>query len=243
MNNIYTLSILNALCLKIKAWIFKKRISKYRETGNSKLITDINFSTFGTKLLVFLLWCIIIFGLFIILFAMTVLCTIFILWVFKQEKEATNVTALVVGILSIIGVIYAANRKRKDENRDRFDTAIYIILQFLIEAKRGNFNYKIYKEDLSHIFMNVPNTILFILRDIQNNIQKTDCLKESNEKDLLDKVINKEILFLITFIRDSYRITEVELEKNISHESIIDDLINYCTYSKSDKISNKKDCK
>lgn len=72
--------------------------------------------------------------------------------------------------------------------------------------------------------MNVPNIVLFIIRDIQFNIKLLNNTK-AEEKEACEKVINKEILFLIVYIRELYKIAMAELKYDVEHEGIINDLI------------------
>lgn len=157
-------------------------------------------------------------------------------WFIESPSNTGGVITLIVGILSMFVAIYNTNKKRQDEEKDRYDNSLYIIMKYLIELKRGNYGYKIYKDDLSYIFMNVPNNILFVLRDIQDNIKNMKH-KENNDNVRYHEVINKEILFLIVYIREFYGITNAELNNDFEHETIIEDII--CN-SSSTKATKKK---
>ena len=122
----------------------------------------------------------------------------------------------------VLIVLFTFTGCGKDKEKDRFDTSLYIIMCYLIELKRGNYNYKIYKDDLSCVFMNVPNNVLFVLRDVQDNIKN---LKNKCDNIRFDKVIDKEILFLIIYIREFYHISDAELKDTAEHELILDNII------------------
>ena len=203
------------------------------------MIIEKDFDTFGITLLASLAWLGIIItclaGISVILFLVALL----IFWSVEAPSRTGGIVALIVGVLSVVGVIYSTNKKRNDEQHDRFDNSIYIIIQYLIELKRGNYNYKIFKDDLSYIFMNVPNNVLLILRDIQDNIKLLKNAK-AEEKEVCEKVINKEILFLIVYIREVYHIANAELKYDVEHEEIINDLIVNSSKFKSKEKTNLK---
>ena len=111
--------------------------------------------------------------------------------------------------------------------------SVSLIIQYLIEIKRGNYKCKIYKDDLSFMFMNTPSEILYILRDIQDNVKYI--LKEDEKKEEYKKVLNKEILFLIVYIREYYDFSPKYLKYDIEHGLIIDDLIKNSSKNKKNK--------
>ena len=80
-----------------------------------------------------------------------------------SENQSSNLTAIIVSIVGILGVMYSSSKARADKEQDRSDNSLFIILQYLIELKNKNYTFKIYREDLSYIFMNVSNDVLFIL--------------------------------------------------------------------------------
>lgn len=142
-------------------------------------------------------------------------------WLFDSSNN-TNIITFIVGTFSVFGIIYTTYKKRQEKIQDRYDTSLYIVMQYLIELRRGNSQYKIYKDDLSYIFMNLPDNILFILRDIQTNIKCQ--IKNGSKTSKYQDVANKEISFLIIHIREFYNISEAEI-KTSEHETIIEDII------------------
>ncbi len=223
---------------EIKAWSLKKRIKKFRKTKDCKLIIEKDFNTTPLSLLscilylaitmVAILCCVALVGVFVLL----------ILGSITSPSQTSVIVALMVGFLSSAGVVYSAYKKRKDEEKDRFDNSIYLLMQYLIEIERGNYSYKIYKDDLGYMFMNIPNKVLYILRDIQDNIKEIERNKEEI-KDDYEKVLHKEVLFLIIYIREYYNIAEAELKHDIEQEEVIKDIIT--NSSKIKNTSNKKD--
>lgn len=209
---------------ELKAWLFTKRIKKFKKTKDSKLIIDKAFNTKGLITLVISIYIaisiisIIIGGILSACFALLIIGSI------ETPTKTSGLIALIVGILGSIGVIYSANKKRRDKKDDLFDNSIYLLMQYLIEIKRENYNFKLFKDDLSFIFMNIPNKILFILRDIQDNIKEI----KNESKDIMSdykKIIDKEVLFLIIYIREYYGVTKSELKHDLEQEDVIKDII------------------
>lgn len=216
------LSLYHTIVSSVKAWIFKRRIKIFRKTKNDKIIIDKTFDTWGLTVLVFLAWIcfILIWGVVVLSLALGVALLLY--WFIGAPDKTGGIVTLICSAIGVAGVIYASRTNRKDKEKDRFDTSLYIIMCYLIELKRGNYNCKIYKDDLSCVFMNVPNDVLFVLRDVQDNIKN---LKNKCDNIRFDKVIDKEILFLIIYIREFYHISDAELKDTAEHELILDNII------------------
>ena len=212
------------LITSLKVYVFKQRIKKFRKTNDYNLITEGRFDTASIKLLNFLICLLSIILTIVVVFYIAFISMLLISLIIQQPNNTTNFVTLIVGVLGALGVVYSAYRKQKDKKKDRFDNSIYMIVQYLVEIKRGNLTYKIFKDDLSYIFMNVPNNILFILRDIQDNIKKLSTLKV-DEKKKCEETINKEVLFLLVYIREFYRIVDADIKQCSEHEEVINDLI------------------
>ena len=227
-------TLYHSLISDIKTWVFKKRIKNFRKTKNDKLIIEKNFDTLGITTLASLAWLGIILGCLLLISIALFFVALLIYWFIESPSNTGGIITLIVGALGMIGVIYNTNKKRRDEEKDRYDNSLYIIMQYLIELKRGNYTYKIFKDDLSYIFMNVPNNVLFILRDIQDNI-KSMKQKENNDNVRYNEVISKEILFLIIYIREFYHIANAELKNDLEHETIIEDIIHNSSSTKPTK--------
>lgn len=230
--------LLRSLTLDFKIWFFKKRIRKFRKTKDFKLITKMDLNTNWNCLLVSLA----MIGLMLIILIGTgviaLLVALIIHLVIKAPGQTSSMVGLVVGILSLIGVFYVEYKKRKNILEERTESSLYLIIQYLIELKRGNYKYKIYKNDLSFIFMNSSNNVLIVLRDIQSNVK--NLLKAKNEEDNQNykNVIDKEILFLIVYIRESYNFSTPDLKYDLEHEHTIGDLIDNSSATKNKTIKN-----
>ena len=215
------MSLFYSIISNIKVWVFKRRIKKFRETKNASCILDKGFNNIWIAILVFLFYLILFLACIFIIVGVIYVAILLFNWLF-QSSNNTNIITLIVGTFSVFGIIYTTYKKRQEKIQDRYDTSLYIVMQYLIELRRGNYQYKLYKDDLSYIFMNLPDNILFILRDIQTNIK---ChIKNGSKTNKYQDVANKEISFLIIHIREYYNISEAEI-KTADHEAIIEDII------------------
>lgn len=163
----------------------------------------------------------------------------FIIYLLSSKSFNTaNLVTIITALASFIGIIYVEFKKRRNLMKDRFDASVNLIIQYLIEIKRENYRFKIYKDDLSFLFMNTPSDILYVLRDIQENV--SHIVKKDKNKEKYQEVLNKEILFLIVYIREFYNFSPSQLKYNVEHELIINDLIvNSSKKKKSKSIENK----
>lgn len=155
-------------------------------------------------------------------FALILLSVVLVFAILKVFPEQNNqFVTIAISLIGLVGVIYTEEKKKKLYKREKNDESVELIVQYLIEIKRGNYKTKIYKQDLSKIFLNAPNTLLIILRDIQLNVNKMD--KENSEN--IKAIINKEISFLILYIREYYNSQESNLIFVKENEDMISDLI------------------
>lgn len=219
-----------------KIYFFKRRIKIYKKTNNSNLILEKDFNTLGILLLtigeMILFTMLILIALAVVVFPIVLI----VVNTIESPTRMSGLVAIIAAILTTGGVIYSTNKKRRDKKKDNFDVSVRILLQYLVELKRGNYNYKIFKDDLSYIFMNIPNNVLFILSDIQDNINRLNGLCKE-EQIVVERVITKEILFLIIHVREYYHIAEADLKSDLEHEKVINDLIVNSSFTRN---SSKK---
>lgn len=215
--------IYNNPTLYYKMQFFKKRIKKFRKTNKFEVVSSINLNTKWNTIL----FCINVVPIYfvIILVALGVVVGIpFSIYLLSSKSLNTaNLVTIITALGSFIGIVYVEFKKRRNLMRDRFDASVNLIIQYLIEIKRENYRFKIYKDDLSFLFMNTPSDILYVLRDIQENVSHV--VKKDEKKEKYQEVLNKEILFLIVYIREFYNFSPSQLKYDVEHELIINDLI------------------
>lgn len=209
------------ICQRFILWMKYNFFVKLLKEGNKEKICNAKISKSRSafmQLLGLLLYSFMYTGVFVLIL-LSVILVFAVLKVFPEQNN--HFVTIAISLIGLIGVIYTEEKKKKAYKREKNDESVELIVQYLIEIKRGNYKTKIYKQDLSKIFLNAPNTLLIILRDIQLNVNKMN--KENSEN--IKEILNKEISFLILYIREYYNSQESNLIFVKENENMISDLI------------------
>lgn len=225
--------LVNSFMLNFKLRYFKNKIKKFRETKDFNLILNLNIDNiFNTLLCLFAM-----IGLSIFVFLCVVVGVLLVVLILQllitTSSIMTNIVALIVAFIGFGSIIYQENKKRKNVIAEMYDESVHTIIQYLIEIKRENYDYKLHKDVLSFLFLNTPNNTLLIVRDIQDNIKNHNSSLDKDTKEKYKLVINKEILFLIVYFREYFNFTSIRLRYDLEHEKAINDIIDNSSVKKT----------
>lgn len=209
------------LCQRFILWMKYNFFVKLLKEGKKEKICNAKISK-GRTTFMHLLGLLLYLFMYACAFVIIMFIVVLVFAILKVFPEQNNqFVTIAISLIGLAGVIYTEEKKKRAYKREKNDESVELIVQYLIEIKRGNYDTKIYKQDLSKIFLNAPNTLLIILRDIQLNVNKMN--KENSEN--IKEILNKEISFLILYIREYYNSQESNLIFVKENENMISDLI------------------
>ena len=119
----------NQIFSTIKAKIFKIKIKIYRKNKKSKVILNRGMSNLIISLLVLILHIGLILLFFTLIVSIVYGFLLLIDLLIDSENQSSNLTAIIVSIVGILGVMYSSSKARADKEQDRSDNSLFIILQ------------------------------------------------------------------------------------------------------------------
>ena len=143
-----------------------------------------------------------------------------------NPSQTISLVTLLGSILALVGVVFSLYMNNKIYIEQKKDDAVYIMIHYLISIYKGKYKARINNANLNYIFMNIKNDMLEVLRDIQDNVKKICNCKDDADKEKYEKVLKKEILFLIIYTREYYNLSEANISFDYKHGEIIHDFIN-----------------
>lgn len=224
--------------LKHKMNMMIKKINKFKDDGDFEKFMKSNVFSWGSTLWLFVKYAIAWILLFIIYISIFGTVVGIISSFSGKDSQTGDLAVIFTGIIGFCGIVYAEIKKEKERKKDLKDNSIYIFSQYLIEIKRENYKHKIFKDDLSHMFMNLPTNVLYVLSDIQNNVK--EILKNNTKSEDYKKMVEHEVVFLISYIRGRYGFVSFNRSEEEVHLNIIKEITDNSSSKKIQK-TNKYD--